>query len=152
MNLNHPFQLLSRGALALLVLLLAAGCSAAPEAAGEEAAYPMASMQDMPANVRSAPANVQQAYQFAVANPEALQQIPCYCGCGAMGHTSNYSCYVQQVGPDGEIQYDTHALGCSICVDITRDTMRMLDEGKPIAEIQASIDRTFGQYGPSNLP
>ncbi len=112
----------------------------------------MASMADMPAEVKSAPATVQQAYQFAVANPDVLEQIPCYCGCGKVGHTSNYACYVQSVDDQGVITYDTHALGCSICVDITQDTMRMLEQGKTVAEIKASVDQTYAKYGPSNIP
>jgi hypothetical protein len=112
----------------------------------------MASMDDMPADVKSAPVVVQQAYQFAFANPDVMQQISCYCGCGAIGHTSNYDCYVSNVEQDGTINYDTHALGCSICVDITQDTMRLLKQGKSSTEIKSFIDQTYSQYGPSNIP
>ena len=108
-------------------------------------------MDDMPAEVKSAPVTVKQAYQFAVANHDILTQIPCYCGCGAIGHTSNYSCYVSNVDVQGRVSFDTHALGCSICVDITRDTMRLLQEGKVVLEINAYIDRTYSQYGSSNI-
>ena len=65
---------------------------------------------------------------------------------------SNYACYVAEAGSDGTITYDNHALGCSICVDITQDTMRLLNEGKSTAEIKAVIDQTYSQYGPSNMP
>jgi hypothetical protein len=112
----------------------------------------MASLVQMPADVKNAPVTVQQAYQFNVANPELLKQIPCYCGCGSMGHTSNYACYVTDVGGDGKINYDTHALGCSICVDITQDTMRLLRQGKTVPEIRAYVDQTYSKYGPSNMP
>lgn len=112
----------------------------------------MAPLDGMPADVLSAPAQVQQAYQFAAANPEVMQQVPCYCGCGDMGHTSNYACYVGGKNADGSLIYDTHALGCSICVDITLDTMRLLKEGKSVPEIKTYIDQTYAQYGPSNMP
>jgi hypothetical protein len=69
-----------------------------------------------------------------------------------MGHTSNYSCYVTDVGAGGKIKYDTHALGCSICVDITQDTMRLLKQGKTAPEIKAYVDQTYSNYGPSNMP
>lgn len=111
----------------------------------------LASMDGMPAEVKSAPVTVQQAYQFAVANPDTLKDFPCYCGCGKMGHTSNYSCYVQGVDSAGNITYDTHSLGCSICVDITQDVMRLLKEKKSIPEIQTYIDNIYSKYGPSNL-
>jgi hypothetical protein len=112
----------------------------------------MASLDEMPAEVKSAPSTVQQAYQFAVANPDVMKQVPCYCGCGAMGHTSNYACYVSDVDVNGNVSFDTHALGCSICVDITQDTMRLLKQGKPVTDIKTYIDQTYSQYGPSNIP
>lgn len=112
----------------------------------------MASLHQMPAEVQSAPVAVQEAYQFNVANPEVMTRIPCYCGCGSMGHTSNYSCYVSGEGPDGEVLFDTHALGCSICVDITQDVMRLYQQGEAVPEIKAYIDQTYSQYGPSNIP
>jgi len=56
------------------------------------------------------------------------------------------------VDDKGTITYDTHALGCSICVDITLDTMRLLRQGKTVAEIKTFVDQTYSQYGPSNIP
>ena len=112
----------------------------------------MMPLGQMPAEVQSAPVSVQQAYQFAAANPVVMQQIPCYCGCGAMGHTSNYSCYVQNVGANATITFDNHALGCSICVDITQDVMRLQRDGKSPQEIRSYIDSTYSRYGSSNQP
>ena len=109
-------------------------------------------MAQMPDEVKSAPQVVQQAYQFAAANPDIMQHVPCYCGCGAAGHSSNEACYIDEVKPSGEIVYDQHALGCSICVDITQDVMKMTREGKSIQEIRAAIDQAYSQYGPSNMP
>jgi len=42
-------------------------------------------------------------------------------------------------------------MGCSICVDITQDVMRMLKDGKSPGDIRASIDATYARYGPSNI-
>src|SRR5450759_2633232 len=108
-------------------------------------------MSQMPSEVRSAPAVVQQAYQFAAANPQLMKQVPCYCGCGAAGHTSNYSCYVKEVKPSGDVVVDQHALGCSICVDIAPDVMKMTRDSKSPKEIRTVIDQTYSQYGPSNM-
>jgi hypothetical protein len=111
----------------------------------------MADVAHMPHSVQAAPVPVQEAYQFAVANPEILQELPCYCGCGAMGHTSNYDCYV--AGVDGAtVTYDEHALGCSICVDITQDTMRLLRQGQSVEAIREYVDSNYSRYGPSNIP
>ena len=112
----------------------------------------MASMDQMPSEVQSAPVTVQQAYQFASANPDIMKNIPCYCGCGNVGHTSNYSCYVAGVDDMGKPTFDNHALGCSICVDITQDVMRMLKDGKSPQDIRAYVDNTYSKYGPSNIP
>ena len=137
--------------LALLIVVgsLTAGCGAAGEGGHELA---MAPLDGMPAEVQGAPALVREAYQFAAANPDVMKHIPCYCGCGEMGHTSNYACYVAGMSADGAITYDTHALGCSICVDITQDTMRLLKQGKSLQEIKSYVDSTYARYGPSNMP
>ncbi|HWQ84595.1 MAG TPA: PCYCGC motif-containing (lipo)protein [Anaerolineales bacterium] len=140
------FILLSGG------LTACAGDAASGESSHQTAEMPMASLDDMPQEVKDAPVSVQQAYQFNAANPDVMTEIPCYCGCGSMGHTSNYDCYVADVAADGAITYDSHALGCSICVDITQDSMRLLKQGKTVAEVKADIDRTYAQYGPSNIP
>ncbi len=146
-----------RVALVIFVLSIAAGlltgCGATPNASSSQNndALKMAPMSMMPDDVKSAPVVTQQAYQFAVANPDVMQHIPCYCGCGAMGHTSNYSCYVESVDAAGKVKFDGHALGCSICVDITQDAMRLTKEGKSPQAIKAYVDRTYSQYGPSNM-
>lgn len=133
--------------LALLVASLLPACS------GKSADHlTMMPLDQMPAAVQTAPVAVQQAYQFAAGNPDIMKQIPCYCGCGAMGHTSNYSCYVQGVDASDIITFDNHALGCSICVDITQDVMRLQREGKSIQEIRAYVDTKYSKYGPSNMP
>jgi hypothetical protein len=147
--MNRRAPLLFLGLItAILLGGLSAGC--APSISGEHALM-MAPLHQMPADVQAAPATVREAYQFAAANPEIMKQIPCYCGCGAMGHTSNYSCYVTGLNANKELVYDAHALGCSICVDITQDVMRLLRENQPVPEIRAYIDQTYGRYGPSNM-
>jgi hypothetical protein len=132
-------------------LLTSCGTSAASTTTSTDHELKMAPMSEMPAEVQSAPAVTLQAYQFAVANPNVMQHIPCYCGCGAMGHTSNYSCYVERVDAAGNVKFDSHALGCSICVDITQDAMRMSKQGKSPQDIKAYVDKTYSQYGPSNM-
>lgn len=112
----------------------------------------MMSMDQMPAEVQSAPVTVQEAYQFNTANPDLMKNIPCYCGCGSMGHTSNYSCYISSVDDKGNITFENHALGCSICVDITQDVMRRLRDGKSQQDVRTYIDATYSKYGPSNIP
>jgi len=132
------------------VISALAGCSSPGTMAAVD--LKMAPMAEMPASVQSAPVTVREGYQFAVANPESLKNVPCFCGCVSAGHTSNYSCYVKEVKPSGQVVFDTHALGCSLCVDIAQDVMKLSGQGKSPQEIRAAIDQTFSQYGPSNRP
>lgn len=133
--------------LLMLMAPLAAGCSSQTGNKGDHA-YQLAPLAQMSHEVQQAPATVREAYQFAVFNQDVLAQLPCYCGCGAMGHTSNASCYVAGEDQNGALLLDNHALGCQICVDITQDAMRMLDEGKPIDEIYEAVDATYSRFGP----
>ncbi len=133
---------------ALLLIAALPACSTSASAATDN----MIPMDKLPAQVQSAAVSVRSAYQFAAANPDLMKSIPCYCGCGRIGHTSNYSCYVSGVGADGIISYDNHALGCSLCVDITQDAMRLSREGKPVPAIRAYVDATYSKFGTSNMP
>lgn len=65
----------------------------------------------LPEKVRKAPAVVQEAYRFAIANPQVLSRLPCYCGCGSMGHTSDLDCFIERFNPDGSIVFGYHAFG-----------------------------------------
>ena len=134
-----------------LILILASttlsGCSAGSDehSAGDAGhAVAMADAGAMPSAVQSAPRVVLDAYRFAAANHDVLTQIPCYCGCGGMGHTSNYSCFWQ---PEGGV--DEHALGCGICVDIAQDVRRGLEQGTPLERIRAQIDADYSRFGPA---
>jgi uncharacterized protein with PCYCGC motif len=64
-----------------------------------------------PAIVRTAPAEVQDAYRFAVSNYATLHWIPCYCGCVAQGHRDNFDCYVSEIKAGGWLVLETHAVG-----------------------------------------
>jgi hypothetical protein len=128
--------------LLIVILLVLSGASLAGCGAD---AHPveMADMGAMPPAVQQAPAVVRDAYRFAAANAGVLKQLPCYCGCGGMGHTSNYNCFWQDNG-----QVDTHALGCGICVDIAQDARRGLSRGLSMAEIRGQVDADYSRFGP----
>ncbi|MBI3160841.1 MAG: hypothetical protein HYZ26_14675 [Chloroflexi bacterium] len=133
----------------ILALLLISGLPACSSGAAD---LELLGMEHLPQAVQDAPTRVSDAYRFAAANPDLMQQFPCYCGCGSIGHTSNYACYVSGADAAGNLVFDGHALGCQICVDITQDVMRMMRDGEDVPDMQAFIDQTYGRYGPSNLP
>ncbi|HIQ04270.1 MAG TPA: hypothetical protein EYH31_01080 [Anaerolineae bacterium] len=132
------------GLLLGVTTLLLAACSASAKQA-----YQLAPASTLPNFVRSQPPAVRKAYRFAIANPDELAKYPCYCGCGAMGHSSNLSCYINNIASDGSITFDSHAAGCGICVDITQDVMRLLDKGESSLQIRAYIDAQYSAFGPS---
>ncbi len=137
----------------LLILLVGLFASTLPACSTQnQSSLQMMALDQMPAEVQASPSIVQQSYQFAAANPDVMKSIPCYCGCGNLGHTSNYSCYVSSVDSQGKIAFENHALGCSLCVNITQDAMRLLKEGKSVPEIKAYVDTTYSKYGTSNMP
>jgi hypothetical protein len=95
--------------LLIFIVLIASACAGSGGAAQAELA--LAPESALPDFVKDAPPQVKEAYRFAVANPEVLSVIPCYCGCGAVGHKSNLQCYIKQVRPDGSIEFENHAFG-----------------------------------------
>ena len=72
--------------------------------------YGLAPEAMLPADIRRAPPEVVEAYRFAIANRQILRYIPCYCGCGAEGHTSNASCYLKDFSTPGNLVVDRMSL------------------------------------------
>ncbi len=99
--------------LTVLVTLVVgiSGCGGQPTAAPAASRVELAPESVLAPRVAAQPPLVREAYRFAVANPDVLAQLPCYCGCGNMGHTSNRDCFIQQINPDGSVIFGDHALG-----------------------------------------
>ena len=96
---------------------------------------------------------VQQVYEFAARHPEVLQYVPCYCGCERLGHNANHSCFVKSRSADGRVtEWDSHGLGCTICLDVARDAMTLFNSGSNTVAIRAAIDKKYGSYFPSSTP
>jgi uncharacterized protein with PCYCGC motif len=162
--------------LALLVGGGSAGCTGAqtgstagqPAPAGlsntqQTAAVPMGSMvmptseqasaiwDARPAFVRDADPETQTAYAFALARPDVLQWLPCYCGCAAMGHKSNLDCFFQRQQAGPRTGFEQHASGCDVCVKIAVMGREMLRQGKTMIQIRAAVDAAFGGGAPGTL-
>jgi len=73
--------------------------------------YRLAPETILPEGLKNAPDEIREAYRFAVANRDVLRYIPCYCGCGEQGHTSNASCYVKDNSPLDKPQFDSMSVG-----------------------------------------
>lgn len=96
---------------------------------------------------------VQQVYEFAARHPEVLQYVPCYCGCERVGHTANHSCFIRSRAADGRVTaWDSHGIGCAVCIDVARDAMTMFNSGSNPVAIRAAIDKKYASHYPSSTP
>ena len=94
-------------------VLLAAAAFAVTGCRQFEAAehrYKLAPESILPADIAKAPTEVQEAYRFAIFNRDTLRYIPCYCGCGSDGHTSNASCYFKDSSTPANPVFDRMSL------------------------------------------
>lgn len=117
------------------------GAIPAPDAAAAEVAAAMWAAR--PDYVRSHPM-VEAAYEYAITNPHIVQWMPCYCGCGGMGHGSNLDCYLRRA--DGA--FEEHASYCDICVEITLKTKELVDGGMNLRQVRTIVDQTWGGAAP----
>jgi len=87
---------------------------------------------------------VRATYDFAAQHPEILKYVPCYCGCGADGHSANESCFVARRDAKGNVlEWDTHGFGCTICVDVAREAMQLHSSGADVVSIRAAIEKKW---------
>jgi hypothetical protein len=130
--------------------------SAASSEPGVEAAAMETAWAARPDYVRNAPASVQDAYRFALARPDVLQWMPCYCGCAALDHRSNLDCFLLSPMAAGAVAYDEHASYCDVCVQTALLAKQRVAEGRSLAQVRAEVDATFGGNGapgtPTDLP
>jgi hypothetical protein len=55
----------------------------------------------LPAFAQQAGAAVAEVYRFAASEDgKVLEWMPCYCGCGGIGHQHNRHCYIKQAQAD----------------------------------------------------
>ena len=103
----------------------------------------------LPPFLERASAMVRGAYLFAAMHEYELRHIPCFCGCVADGHTSNFDCFVKSRARDGSVTYDPHGAGCGTCLGVALDVKAMLEGGVPLREIRTTIDQRWSAAGPA---
>ena len=90
----------------------AAPASTAPQFTSEDLeGLPMPPLPYVPQT--AGPADLmRQAYVFAARNPDVLDYVPCYCGCGQTdGHVGNTDCFVESRAPNGAVtEWDIHGM------------------------------------------
>jgi hypothetical protein len=109
----------------------------------------------LPAGAPSAPrplSVVKAAYEFAARHPEVIGYIPCFCGCERGGHKSNESCFVAGRRNKTVSSWDSHGVGCEICLDVATETMQMYNAGASVAEIRLLIEKRYAGLYPGHTP
>lgn len=107
-------RMLTRRRVLLAAVAAVAGCAVPQGQSPLDAFRPLyarPSANDWPDEFWQASPEVQDAYRYAVANREVLQYMPCFCGCVAVGHQSNFNCYVREVLPEGRLRLDGMSFG-----------------------------------------
>src|SRR5512141_2702630 len=145
-RLHGPIQACVLIVAVLVTASAAAGCSPGQATTSPPSAAPtMAAMDGAHAEAwASRPAythttaRTEEAYQYAMEHPLVLQWMPCYCGCGAMGHGNNLDCYFEP-NAGGSIVFEEHASYCGVCVDITLRTKQLAASGAALASIRTAI-------------
>ncbi|WP_026571880.1 MULTISPECIES: PCYCGC motif-containing (lipo)protein [Sediminibacillus] len=130
----------------LIAMLALVACSS--QKAEEELAPNQeltAGITHLPQFLENASEDLQKVYQSAAEHQELLEQIPCYCGCGdaSVGHQDNYDCFVHEVKDDGRVVWDTHGIGCQVCIDTAVYSISEYRKGTDISAIRKAIDNTY---------
>ena len=91
----------------------AGACTTTPSRPGDALVqlYADPARDEWPSQFRELSQETQAMYRYAAVNRATLQYMPCFCGCVAAGHASNFDCYVREVLPDGRIRLDTMSFG-----------------------------------------
>jgi hypothetical protein len=97
-----------------------------------------------PDYVQALPKDAQAAYAFALARPDLLQWMPCYCGCAKSGHRSNLDCFFQSREAKGNYTYEQHASFCGVCVTTANLAAQLMAQGQSPTQIRAAVDAQFG--------
>lgn len=82
-------------------------------------------------------ARSEQSYRVAlgpvIQNGDVFSQIPCYCGCVGVGHTSLKDCFL-----------DEHGSFCDVCQYEALESYEMAKKGVSVAQIRQTIDERYG--------
>jgi hypothetical protein len=144
------------------LLGILAGCSSNQEeeahhdhtAANGDLREETASVDTLPSFLDDKDDNMKLIYSSAAKNPELLQYIPCYCGCGdSAGHESNLNCFVYEIKGD-KVVWDDHGTRCQVCLEIAAESIVKYKNGESIKQIRNFIDEQYneGYANPTPTP
>lgn len=132
----------------LLLIVLIAGIAAGCSNKKENLSFNSKKNTPLPDYVLNSSQKVKNTYILASNYSKVLSQVPCYCGCGSDGHTSNLNCFIDKMGPNSSVQaWDQHGIDCDVCVDIANDAVQMHVDGKNSKDIYQLIKEKYSNVG-----
>ena len=102
---------------------------------------------DLPSYTKTMPI-IEQAYKFAFSNPEALNEVKCYCGCmqhlhdGRIHKRGLLDCFMKEDGSP-----EKHASQCDMCIKDALQVKQMTENGVDKETIKATIDSKYVNLG-----
>ncbi len=87
---------------------------------------------------------IQQAYAFARASPEKLDDVPCFCGCmqhihdGRLHKRGLLDCFMKNDG-----SYEPHASQCDMCINDALEVQSLSSQGLSKDQIKARISSKY---------
>lgn len=96
---------------------------------------------------------VRATYEFAARHPEVLEFVPCFCGCERGGHKGNHDCYIAGRDANGRVTaWDSHAIGCEVCLDVAYDAMQMHNAGASVGAIRDAVEKKYAPHFEDHTP
>ena len=96
---------------------------------------------------------VRATYEFAARHPEVLEYVPCFCGCERGGHKGNHDCFIAGRDANGRVTtWDSHAIGCEVCLDVAYDAMQMHNSGTSVWAIRDAIEKKYAPHYEGHTP
>jgi hypothetical protein len=101
--------------------------------------------------VHTAPAKGIREYNANILHGKEIAYLPCYCGCGSVGHKSNFNCFFKKF-EDGSLYTDLHGENCETCLEITRSYLKQKAAGKSLPEIRDNVEKQYSGSKPTDTP
>jgi hypothetical protein len=96
---------------------------------------------------------VRATYEFAARHPEVMKYVPCFCGCERGGHMDNHDCFVASRGVDDRVtQWESHAIGCEVCIDVANQALQMHNSGASVSAIRDAVEKKYAPLYQGHTP
>ncbi|CEH29827.1 hypothetical protein AM501_18580 [Aneurinibacillus migulanus] len=102
-------------------------------------------IHEIPQMLTKTDGGILNVYKLALQHQDTLKQIPVYDG---SQYTNILQAFLYKINPDGSIVWNSHGSISGKAIAVATDAITMSEAGKPIAEIQQTIEKKHGgEYG-----